>query len=96
MDNNIIDLEQYRQQKFFEDDDYVLSELMCVQCYHRWYELHIYDVVLAEIQCPNCHAIGTIIDTGQYIPDKDELMLAADKIEEEFDKNQKEEDSPVR
>ena len=92
MDNKkMVDLNAYRQMRekefiidAYEAEELYVAELMCVKCFKRWFGMVPYNVLLGELECPQCHAKGTIIDTGQSIPDKDDLMEAAESILEEY------------
>ena len=89
--NNIVDLNSYRKTRekeyivdAYEADEYCVVELICVKCYKRWFGMVPSNVILGEIECPKCHTVGTIIDTGQPIPDRDDLMAAADFVLENY------------
>ena len=86
--NNIIDFQSYKNARDEElendNEQWIVRELICVKCLHRWFSLYPDDILLRELTCPHCKVLGAIIDTGQEIPDRDLLMAALDHIEEEF------------
>ena len=55
--SNIINIE--------ENEEHVTSEVICVKCYHRWLAVRPYDTLLKCLECPECHTVGTVIETGQ-------------------------------
>lgn len=46
-------------------EKHTVSEVMCVKCVHRWIGVRPTEVLLKQLECPNCHAIGAVIETGQ-------------------------------
>jgi hypothetical protein len=44
-----------------------VSEVICVQCGHRWLAARPSATLLKNIQCPGCDRIGYVIETGQVI-----------------------------
>jgi hypothetical protein len=86
--NNIIDFQTYKEAKEDEkkdqSDGYVVHELMCVKCYHRYISADPEKLWLADIKCHKCGTVGTTICTGQWIPDRDDLMEAAEYVYEEY------------
>lgn len=61
----VVDLQKYRQQKEFDDEEFLIVELICVKCLYRWYGFLPKINVLRDLECPECKAVGTIISTGQ-------------------------------
>jgi len=45
------------------------SELVCLCCIARWIEDRPAETKLKDMECPNCHAVGGIIETGEEITD---------------------------
>ena len=50
--------------------DYIVSEVICVNCGHRWIAAHLrktlHNSFLKDLKCKNCGK-GYIIETGQVI-----------------------------
>lgn len=57
--------------EFIEEEltPYLVGELMCVSCLHRWIDVHPESVWLKDLECPHCGKKGFIISTGQIIDD---------------------------
>lgn len=45
------------------------AELICVNCYHRYIGSWPEGTWLKDLTCPHCNTLGTIIATGQFLPD---------------------------
>ncbi len=56
---NVVDMYEYKP--------HVVSEVVCLKCLHRWIAVRPETVWLKELECPNCHAVGYTIMTGQEI-----------------------------
>ena len=59
MENNI-----YR---FEEGLDHIVSELICINCRHRFLDLRPLTVWLKDLECPQCKEIGYLIETGEVV-----------------------------
>lgn len=46
---------------------HVVSEVICVDCCHRWISTRPEDTLLKNLECPTCGKQGTTIETGQVI-----------------------------
>lgn len=44
-----------------------VSEVICVNCKHRWIAVRPLVTKLKEIECPNCNQQGSVIETGEII-----------------------------
>ena len=57
--------------EFIEEEltPYLVGELMCVSCLHRWIDVHPESVWLKDLECPHCGKKGFLISTGQIIDD---------------------------
>ena len=64
-ENKIIDLRKYKDWKHRNDEEYLISEFMCVSCMYRWYGFLPKRSILREVECPVCKKAGFIIMTGQ-------------------------------
>lgn len=58
---SITDLAEYRESK----EPHIVAELMCMACYSRWVGVYPSDVLLKDIECPKCGAVGAVVKTGQ-------------------------------
>jgi Zn finger protein HypA/HybF involved in hydrogenase expression len=47
------------------NDNHTVSEVICVRCLKRWICARPSDVLLKDIECPECHLQGAVIETGQ-------------------------------
>jgi len=63
--SNIIQLETYLPHK--------TSEVICVKCYKRWIATRPVNVLLKELECPNCEKIGYVIETGEIIDEEENV-----------------------
>ena len=51
-------------------EDYMVSkasEVMCMNCLHRWFSIRPVDVLLKDLECPKCHETNYVIETGEVI-----------------------------
>ena len=46
-----------------------LSEVICVNCKHRWLSVRPTQTMLKHLECPSCHKQGYVIETGEELPD---------------------------
>jgi Zn finger protein HypA/HybF involved in hydrogenase expression len=42
-----------------------VSEVICLSCLKRWTAARPVETPLINLECPNCHAIGAAIETGE-------------------------------
>jgi Zn finger protein HypA/HybF involved in hydrogenase expression len=47
-----------------------LSEVICVKCLHRHMCVRPSNVLLKDLECPNCSEKGYVIETGQELQEK--------------------------
>jgi len=47
--------------------EHSVSELICIDCKHRWIGVYPKLTMLKDLVCPNCNVTGTVIDTGQEL-----------------------------
>ena len=92
---DILDFQAYKEAKEDEqnnqnNDHYIVHELICVKCYNRYISVDPEKLWLADIKCHKCGTVGTTICTGQWIPDRDDLMEAADDVYSKWRKEEQE------
>lgn len=46
---------------------YVTSEVICINCKHRWIAARPEITKLKKLECPNCGEQGFVIETGEII-----------------------------
>lgn len=51
-----------------ERKPHTVSEVICVKCGKRWVSVRPEDVLLKDLECPNCGK-GYVIETGEVIND---------------------------
>ena len=44
-----------------------ISEVICINCKHRWIDVRPAGLWLMNLECPECCKTGYIIETGQVI-----------------------------
>ena len=44
-----------------------VSEVICINCKHRWIAVRPCVCKLKELECPECHEQGYVIETGEII-----------------------------
>lgn len=49
-----------------ENQPHVVSEVICVRCCKRFISVRPENILLKDIECPDCGA-GAVIETGQSI-----------------------------
>lgn len=54
-----------RKQAAQVDRKMKISELVCLCCMGRWIEERDAKICLKEMKCPNCEAVGGVIETGE-------------------------------
>ena len=58
---------------YFEDYlPYIVQELICVKCLHRWIGVMPEGTLLKKLECPHCRKVGYVIATGQEIGEQHE------------------------
>lgn len=48
-----------------------VSEVICVNCKHRWIAVRPTVTMLKNLECPKCHRQGFVIETGEIIDEED-------------------------
>ena len=48
-----------------------VSEVVCINCKHRWIAVRPCVCKLKELECPKCHEQGYVIETGEIIDTED-------------------------
>lgn len=46
-----------------------VSEVICINCKHRWVAVRPVVTQLIKLECPNCNEQGYVIETGEIIDD---------------------------
>ena len=47
-----------------------VSEVICINCKHRWIAVRPEKTLLQDLECPNCGKQGYVIETGEVINDE--------------------------
>lgn len=42
-----------------------VSEVVCLRCLHRWFAVRPVTTHLKSLECPSCHNISFVIETGE-------------------------------
>lgn len=50
-----------------ENQPHKVSELICIDCKYRWLAVRLTITLLKDIECPQCHTQGYVIETGEMI-----------------------------
>lgn len=50
-----------------ENAPHKVSEVICIGCKKRWIAVRPIGVLLKDIECPQCHERGYVIETGEEI-----------------------------
>ena len=50
-----------------ENMPHKVSEVICINCKHRWIAVRPCACRLKDLGCPNCHEQGYVIETGEVI-----------------------------
>ena len=53
-----------------ENIPHKVSEVICVDCKHRWIAVRPTDTLLKDLECPLCGLQGYVIETGEELKDK--------------------------
>lgn len=48
-----------------------VSEVICINCKHRWIAVRHCVCKLKNLECPECHEQGYVIETGEIIDTED-------------------------
>ena len=46
-----------------------VSEVICVDCKHRWIAVRPTETLLKDLECPQCKQQGYVIETGEQLKD---------------------------
>ena len=46
---------------------YKVSEVICINCKHRWIAVRPEKALLKDLECPECQTKGFVIETGEII-----------------------------
>ena len=44
-----------------------VSEVICINCKHRWIAVRLEKTLLKNLECPECQTKGFVIETGEII-----------------------------
>lgn len=50
-----------------ENMPHKVSEVICINCKHRWMAVRPCACQLKDLECPNCHEQGYVIETGEIM-----------------------------
>lgn len=50
-----------------ENMPHKVSEVMCINCKHRWIAVRPTNTLLKNLECPQCGLHGYVIETGEVI-----------------------------
>lgn len=50
-----------------ENVPHKVSEVICIGCHKRWIAVRPCVTPLRDIECPQCHKQGLVIETGEII-----------------------------
>ncbi len=50
-----------------ENMPHKVSEVICIDCKHRWIAVRPTATLLKELECPQCRLQGYVIETGEII-----------------------------
>lgn len=53
-------------------NSYTVAECICLMCLKRFIDVRPEGVLLKDMECPECHRTGFIIETGEYMVDDSE------------------------
>lgn len=54
-----------------EQMEHKVSEVICVNCKHRWIAVRPTATILKYIECPQCHRQGFVIETGEVFEEEE-------------------------
>ena len=55
-----------------ENTPHKVSEVICVGCGKRWIAVRPSQTLLKDLECPQCHKQGFVIETGEEINKEDD------------------------
>lgn len=50
-----------------DNQPHKVSEVICVNCKHRWLAVRPTITLLKNLECPQCHTQGYVIETGEVV-----------------------------
>lgn len=50
-----------------ENTPHKVSEVICIGCFKRWIAVRPSTTLLKDLECPQCHKQGLVIETGEEI-----------------------------
>ena len=50
-----------------DNQPHKVSEVICINCKHRWLAVRPTITLLEELECPQCHTQGYVIETGEVV-----------------------------
>jgi Zn finger protein HypA/HybF involved in hydrogenase expression len=53
-----------------------VSEVICLSCFRRWTASRPTETRLSDLECPDCHTCGLVIETGETVTAEDLIRLA--------------------
>jgi hypothetical protein len=48
-----------------------VSEVICIYCWYRWTAVRPEHTLLKDLECPDCHNQGHVIETGEEIEEEE-------------------------
>ena len=51
---------------------YTDAECICLMCLKRFIDVRPEGLLLKDMECPGCHQVGYIIETGEYLTENSE------------------------
>ena len=54
-----------------DDIPHKVSEVICINCKHRWLAVRPTATMLKNLECPCCHQQGYVIETGEVIENEE-------------------------
>jgi hypothetical protein len=68
-EDNIVELNQYREDKAEKEEAWLYDEVMCL-CGYRWIAVHNERTWLKKFECPKCLEVGKVFKTGQNLTEE--------------------------
>ena len=53
-------------------NSYTVAECICLMCLKRFIDVRPEGLLLKDMECPGCHQVGYIIETGEYLTENSE------------------------
>lgn len=50
-----------------DNQPHKVSEVICINCKHRWLAIRPTITLLKNLECPQCHTQGYVIETGETV-----------------------------